>query len=431
MPLQSVIVVNTAPGCNNLIEQQISADTCNNYIVRITPNTNAIGPFDVYVDTTGSTPVYSAQTRTEMLNGVVVQLGPCVTPTPTPTPTNTQTPTFTSTPTNTPSNTATPTHTPTQTATPGATPTATETPTPTASETPTNTPTQTTTPTPTPTEGTITISLMGSFSPGSIQVLYTATANAILDVDTQIDFVNTLGVLSGSPISFSGSVTILSGETVGYSNYVIADDYNNLDDTSSYSGVSLSFTGSPTTAFVVNTNSEFDVTPTPTPQPTQTPTATVTETPTNTPTQTATPDATPTATETPTPTFTPTQTETPTSTLTPTPTPTQQVFEIQILDQEGNQLITQDGNPLILQQPYTSYLVSSGDSVCASGSYSLTQTLYSASPTWTTAVSFYTDNGLTNPFNGNNLWYTNDIGGCEMWQIGTDGFVIGYICSNC
>jgi len=260
MPLQSVIVVNTAPGCNNLIEQQISADTCNNYIVRITPNTNAIGPFDVYVDTTGSTPVYSAQTRTEMLNGVVVQLGPCVTPTPTPTPTNTQTPTFTSTPTNTPSNTATPTHTPTQTATPGATPTATETPTPT---------------------------------------------------------------------------------------------------------------------------------------------------------------------------FTPTQTGTPTSTLTPTPTPTEQVFEIQILDQEGNQLITQDGNPLILQQPYTSYLVSSGDSVCASGSYSLTQTLYSASPTWTTAVSFYTDNGLTNPFNGNNLWYTNDIGGCEMWQIGTDGFVIGYICSNC
>lgn len=159
MPLQSVIVVNTAPGCDNFIEQQISADTCNNYIVRITPSTNAVGPFDVYVDSTGSTPVWSAQTRTEMLNGVVVQLGPCATPTPTPTPTVTPTPGTTSTPTPTPSFTPTNTATPTQTGTPGASPTQTGTPIPTStptststpSQTPTNTPTQSETPTNTPT----------------------------------------------------------------------------------------------------------------------------------------------------------------------------------------------------------------------------------------------------------------------------------------
>lgn len=193
MPLQSIIVVNTAPGCDNLIEQQISADTCNNYIVRITPNTNAIGPFNVYVDSTGSTPVYSAQTRIDMINGVVVQLGPCITPTPTPTPsftptpgitpsqtatpsetptntptpsitpsgseTPTPTPTFTSTPTNTP--TYTPSETPTETPTQTPTETATQTPTqtPTASETPTQTATPTTTPTPTPTKSIFIISV--------------------------------------------------------------------------------------------------------------------------------------------------------------------------------------------------------------------------------------------------------------------------------
>ena len=152
MSLQSIIVVNTAPGCNTLIEQQISTDTCNNYIVRITQNTNALGPFDVYIDTTGSTPVYSAQTRQDMLNGVVVQLGPCITPTQTQTPTNTPTPSITPTNTPTPSITATNTPTPsitaTNTETPTQTPTNTNTPTTTNTETPTQTPTNTNTPTP-------------------------------------------------------------------------------------------------------------------------------------------------------------------------------------------------------------------------------------------------------------------------------------------
>ena len=324
MSLQSIIVVNTAPGCNNLIEQQISADTCNNYIVRITSTTNALGPFDVYIDTTGSTPVYSAQTRTQMINGVVVQLGPCVTPTPTPTPV-TPTPTPSGpTPTPTPTTTQTPTNTSTNTPTPSQTPTNSNTPTQTPTETPTQTPTQTVTQTPseTPTQ--------------------TPTA---------------------------------------------------------------------------------DVTPT----PTQTPTQTITETPTETPTQTPTPTNTETPTQTPTNTETPTQTPTQTQ----TPSPTISVFEISVITQDGFELINQDGSNWILQQESTSYLVSSGDSSCLSGSYSLTQTLYSSSPDWSTVVSLYTDVQLTIPFNGNNLWYTNDAGGCGMYQVGTDGFVIGGLCNPC
>jgi len=303
MSLQSIFVVNTAPGCDNFIQQQISADTCNSYIIRITPNTNALGPFDVYVSTyptplSGATLIYSAQTRTQMLNGVVVQLGPCVTPTPTPTPTTTPPPT---TPSQTPTNTATPSETPTNTPTPSFTPTSSETPTP--------TPTFTSTPTNTPTY-------------------------------------------------------------------------------------------------------------TPSETPTQTQTPTNTETPTQTPTNT------PTTTETP--------TETPTQTPTPSPSPSPSVFEILIIDQLGNVLITQDGNPLILQEDSTAYLVSSGDSSCTCTTYTLTQTIYSPTSQWTNVLRFFSDAALTSTFNGNNLWYSNTIdtsGG--MWQIGTDGFVIGYLCGPC
>lgn len=181
-------------------------------------------------------------------------------------------------------------------------------------------------------------------------------------------------------------------------------------------------------------------TPTNTGSPTQTPTTT--ETPTQTPTTTSTPGATPTSTETPTPspsisptqtpTTTETPTQTPTTTTTPTPSPTISTFEILILDQNGNQLITQDGNPILVQQDSTPYLVSSGDSVCLCSSYTLTQTIYSPTNQWSNVLRFFSDAGLNTPFNGGNLWYSNTtdtLGG--MWQIGNDGFVIGFICNPC
>ena len=134
MSLYSILVTNNAPGCNTEIEQQLSVTGCTSYIVRLTSNSNALGPFNIYIDDV----IYlSAVTRNEMLNGVVVTLE-CGTPTPTQTPTNTPTPT------QTPTNTPTPSFTPTQTQTPSETPTQTPTPT----ETPTQTPTPTHTPTP-------------------------------------------------------------------------------------------------------------------------------------------------------------------------------------------------------------------------------------------------------------------------------------------
>lgn len=124
MSIYSILVINTAPGCNNQIEQQVSVSGCTSYIVRLSSNSNALGPFDVYAD---SQIYYSAVSRNDMFNGVVVTFE-CVTPTPTPTPTTTPTPTptITSTITPTPSatigTTPTPTPTTTHTPTPSSTP---------------------------------------------------------------------------------------------------------------------------------------------------------------------------------------------------------------------------------------------------------------------------------------------------------------------
>ena len=114
-------------------------------ILRLSLDSNAIGPFSLYTGSTSTTPILTGQTRDQLVAGVVVNLDAAVTGTTytlifqnnqpgcddntvskqitvygndnTPTPTPTQTPTPTTTP-NT-SATATPTHTPTPTATPG------------------------------------------------------------------------------------------------------------------------------------------------------------------------------------------------------------------------------------------------------------------------------------------------------------------------
>ena len=102
-----ITVTNINEGCDAEIEQQVTVSGCTTFLVKLTSNSNAVGPFNVYLD---SLIYYSAQTKTQMLSGVTVQVA-CVTPTPTITPTNTVTPTITPTKTVTP--TITPSITPT------------------------------------------------------------------------------------------------------------------------------------------------------------------------------------------------------------------------------------------------------------------------------------------------------------------------------
>lgn len=166
MSLQTIIVVNTATGCDTSVQQQVTVVGSECFIVRIPPSNNAVGPFDIYVDTTGSTPYYAAVTRDEMINGKVVCLGtptptPTISPTTTPTPstslglTPTATETQTPTPTTTLTLTPTPSITASNTATPTVTPSITLSPTPTTTltVTPTITPSITLSPTPTTSAG--------------------------------------------------------------------------------------------------------------------------------------------------------------------------------------------------------------------------------------------------------------------------------------
>jgi len=146
------------------------------YILRISPNSNAAGPFNVYTGSTLTTPLYSGASFDDMIVGVTLDLpgSPSgvvyqvyvvnqeegcdlnfqeqvilVTETTTSPITPSVTPTNTPTPTVTSSNTPTPTPTPTIGLSP--TPTSTVTPTLTISATPTLTPEASPTTTPTPT----------------------------------------------------------------------------------------------------------------------------------------------------------------------------------------------------------------------------------------------------------------------------------------
>lgn len=118
MSLETILVVNRASGCNTVVEQQVTVTGYQCFLVKIPAESNALGPFDVYTGSTGTTAVYSSQTRTEMVAGVTICFGIAPSPTPTPTSTITPTPTPSVTPTPLPSST------------PGATPTPTITPTP-------------------------------------------------------------------------------------------------------------------------------------------------------------------------------------------------------------------------------------------------------------------------------------------------------------
>jgi hypothetical protein len=364
MSIYSILVTNNAPGCNTEIEQQLTVTGCTSYVIRLTNNSNAIGPFNVYVD---DVIYYSAVTRTEMIEGVVINLD-CDTPTPTPTPTSTPTPTTT------PSATIgiTPTQTPTNTQTPTQTGTSTPTPTPTSTQTPTPTTTSTQTPTPTRT------SEINRFS-------FEVYSGVTLEIACE---------QTNPPITIYGDNELFDENTIFYDTIIgpsltdLTGYFNNLQ-------------------VVVFLNNGFEVggyglcpAVTPTPTPTNTVTPTNTATPTETPTNT------------------------------PTPSPTPQVFEILITFQDGNPIFTQDGNQIILQQEAYFFSVTSGDTTPegACFNFNYNQILYSPSSVWNDTINLFSDSSLNNPFDGGDNWYSSN--GETTRQINSSGEVISTeICS--
>ncbi len=97
-----------------------------------------------------------------------------------------------------------------------------------------------------------------------------------------------------------------------------------------------------------------------------------------------------------------TPTPTPTNAPTPTPTPT-----------PGS----------------TNYLISSGFTISepCNGLFGNNQTVYGDNPDWLQVTRFYTNSGMTTPFNGNNLYYgdSNATNGTTL-QIDSSGYVINF-----
>ena len=333
MALETIICVNRADGCDTSVEQQVNVTGSECFIVRLPNTSNAIGPFDIYINSTGATPYFVSVTRNELINGVVLCLGtPTATPTPTPTPTppgltptNTSTPTptpsnsptgtpaVTSTSTVTPTNTASPTQTPTPSVTLGLTPTATETQTPTPTQTPSNSPTpsvtapETATPTPTQTNTqtpTTTTTLTASPTETPTQTPTATVTPSITPSPT-----TTLTSTPTATVTPTTTTTLTSTPT-------------NTQTPTTTLTTTPTQTETPTGTPTPTTTTTLTATPSVTPTNTQTPTTTLTTTPTQTETPTGTPTPTTTTTLTATPSVTPTNTQTPTTTLTATPTTT-------------------------------------------------------------------------------------------------------------
>lgn len=148
------IIKNQDIVCGSLYEQTITTSGCTTFLLKLNTASTSEGPFNIYIDSINSTPVYTNINKNQLLIGIQYSLE-C--PAPTTSPSNTICPTRTPTRTPTPTLTSglpptiTPTITPTISITPSITPTITVTRTVTRSITPTISVTRTITPTRTPT----------------------------------------------------------------------------------------------------------------------------------------------------------------------------------------------------------------------------------------------------------------------------------------
>jgi hypothetical protein len=241
-------------------------------ILRLTLDTNAVGPFNIYTGSTATTPILSNKTRDQLVAGIPYDF-------PAEPDGTTYTLIF-------------------ENLQPGCED-------------------QTITKRFTLTGNLDVIDLSATYSSGSVIANYFARSRQVLDKPVHISFTNILGVTSGSPVVFNPTITIPQGGTTGST--VVTDsgaNFNLLDFSSILSGVTFATTGASQFDFSISFNPIF---PTPTPSPTINPSNTPTPTPTITPTLTG---VTSTPTATPTPTETPEVTVTPSNTVTTTPTPT-------------------------------------------------------------------------------------------------------------
>ena len=72
MSLRSILIYNN--DCGKINEYQYDISFCTTKTIQLNLSTNSFGPFDVYLDSTGTTALYSGLTRNELLSGVTVSI---------------------------------------------------------------------------------------------------------------------------------------------------------------------------------------------------------------------------------------------------------------------------------------------------------------------------------------------------------------------
>lgn len=92
-----------------------------------------------------------------------------------------------------------------------------------------------------PTGLTIDLHLNSVVTSGSVNIDYVITSSQQLTEQLSLSFTNTLGQITGTGITISSAITINSGTTIGYTQVSTNDDYNDLDGTSVFSNILVTY----------------------------------------------------------------------------------------------------------------------------------------------------------------------------------------------
>ena len=132
----------------------------------------------------------------------------------------------------------------------------------------------------------INLSITSSYSSGSIVSQYSVVASRKVDKTVEITFDDILGVTTGTTVTIPVKLFIEPKQISGTTEYTVAGSFGNLNQTSTFSGLTVDTIGRSNFDFTTTITSIFQPVPTPTPTPTRTitPTPTISVTPTFTPT---------------------------------------------------------------------------------------------------------------------------------------------------
>ncbi len=122
------------------------------------------------------------------------------------------------------------------------------------------------------------INIVSNYTPGSIIANYTATSQNKLDKSLKISFIDVLNKTTGGTINIPVDIFIETNQTTGSIQYVLDSNYNELNYTNTFSGITFDTIGRTKYDFTHTGSSVFN-TPSVTPTPSITPSATPSVTP--------------------------------------------------------------------------------------------------------------------------------------------------------